>query len=143
MRKPVSIWFLQIILSIVAVLCLIGAAGGIAAWLKRPGAPDLQSVAVLISSLIRLAVAVLAVWTIVAAQRRSSIARWLAALLLGGTVVISVLATAKAPAAMIEQGAPTIFGYYLGVTLVLAPVALILWFSTLSKRARAWFATAQ
>jgi len=128
-RKPVSVWLLQIVCALAALVILIALPNSFEAWrVTPPGA--IARVALIVSLLLQLMVATLFIWTTIAAQRRSQFGRWLGVFMMG--ILISILVFAFYNAGILGRDAVT--------ALVLSPMGLLVYFSAFSKRARAWYA---
>jgi hypothetical protein len=128
MRKPISVWVLQIICALAALVILLAVPGSFDAWRAAP-AGDLARFAMSFAMLLEMLVASLFLWTFVAAQRRSHFGRWLGVCMLG--VLISILLFAFSNAEMLDR--------FLTWALVFTPLGLLVYFSAFSKGVRAWY----
>jgi hypothetical protein len=135
-RKPVSVWLVQIVCALAVLLFLYGLSTSIGSLTASQG--GIARVSLLVSLLLRLLVASLFVTTIIAAQRRSPLGRWLGVFIIGSLLVLCVLASVKTPSVAQESFA-TRLGGFIGIALVLVALGLLLYFSAFSRRARAWY----
>lgn len=133
-RKPVSVWLLQVVCGLAALAVLFVFVAGIVDW--RATSPGDNRRHVLLASMffLLLIVAVL-VWALIAAQRRSQFGRWLGVFLLGSVIAILILIVSKSTVAG-QESFTSVLG---GGAVVFTPTALLLYFSAFSKRARAWY----
>ncbi len=138
-RKPVSVWLLQLI----CALAVLGFLYGLITSIGRLAASqaDIARLSLLVSLLLRLLTASLFVTTIIAAQRRSQLGRWLGTLLLAILVATMVFGFIKTTT-LAGVSLPTLVGYFIGSALVLTPLMLLIYFSAFSKRARTWYGKA-
>ena len=81
-HKPTSVWLLQIVCGLAALVILIALPNSFAAWRVTPPG-NIARVALIVSLLLQLLVATLFIWTIIAAQRRSQFGRWLGVFMMG------------------------------------------------------------
>ena len=128
-RKPVSVWLLQIVFALAALIILISLPNSFAAW-RVTQAGAIARVALLVGLLLQLLVTTLFIWTIIATQRRSPFGRWLGLFMMG--VLISILLFAFFNAEIMDR--------YSIMAQIFTPLGLLLYFSAFSKRARAWYA---
>jgi hypothetical protein len=134
-RKPVSVWLLQIVCVLMALLIVPLLAIGYENWRAASG---IARIAILIGMLITLLVATLLVWAVIAAQRRSQFGRWLGVIVMGSIVAIAIFIIVSAePNAHMPDAAIAVF--FAVVSLIALAATSLLFSSAFSKRARAWY----
>ena len=136
-RKPVSVFLLQIVCTVAALLILSGVPTVFKVWRFTDG---VARVASLISLLLQLLFASLLVLTIFATQRRSQFGRWLGVFLMGSAAALLLLAAFQMRYRGEQLPVATTVGFYIGFALTILVPLLLAWFPAFSKRARAWYA---
>jgi len=89
----------------------------------------------IVSVVLRAALAAYVFLMLIAIQKRSKFGRWSGALFIGSALVVPFTATSSVP----NGNTPELVGYYLGMLIVTAPILYWLYAFAFSRKARTWF----
>lgn len=137
-RKPIGVWIMQAVCTLMLLVMVMSMFNTVEKWAET-SAGEMARFALMASMAIQILVFGMLTTAIVGAQRRSRAGQWLAALLVVCAVAMIYL-NMRGVTAGSDMSAGAVAGRYSVDILFFSLPAMLIWFATFSKGARAWYA---